>query len=293
MSETVFVEHAPAKINLTLEVLGRRVDGYHELDSLVAFARDAGDRIELRPGGAPEITVAGSFARAITGENIISRAVVALTRYGVRAGSIVLDKQLPIASGIGGGSADAAAVLRAARRAFPHMAGRVPWAEIAAELGADVTPCLEGRPLRIVGTGTHVEPVSALPELAVVLINPMAPVPADKTARVFRTLGLQAGASLRSPEAMQPLPHFAIAADLVAFIRQRQNGLTAAATAVVPAISSVIAALERHPDCRVARLSGAGPTCFGVFDTMDAAKAAAVALSASHPGWWVVPTRLG
>lgn len=295
---TVIVEAAPAKINLTLEVRGRRTDGFHDLDSLVAFALDAGDRLEMRPEEPPSLVTRGTFASSILGENIVAKAIAALERHCLHPGAIVLDKQLPVASGIGGGSADAAALLRAAQRAYPAAADRIPWTWIAASLGADVTACLASRPLRIVGTGTHVEPLNGLPELAAVLVNPLATVPADKTARVFRTLGLQPGMSrpdavTRYPEGGGERPVFADAASLVGYMLERQNGLATAAMTVVPAIAEVLAALEAMTGCRVARLSGAGPTCFGILDTMMAAVEAAEQLKLQHPDWWVVPTRLG
>ena len=291
MIGSVFIEAAPAKINLTLEVLGRRADGYHELDSIVTFARNVGDRIELRPEDGSGIMVVGPFSSSIMGENIVARAISALAGYGITGGAVIVDKRLPVASGIGGGSADAAAALRAARRAFPNSANAVPWTDIAASLGADVTACLADAPLRIVGTGSHIQLLPSLPMLHAVLVNPMTPVPADKTARVFQTLGLQTGkASRHRPDS---LPAFDDARALMTFIAGKRNDLTAAAASVVPAIVDVLATLEASPGCQVARLSGAGPTCFGVFDTMEVAQSAALRLRVAHPTWWVEPTRLG
>lgn len=290
MTASGVIEFAPAKINLTLEVIGRQRDGYHSLDSLVVFASDVGDRIEINPDGPSGITTIGPFAGSIAGENILARAVLALGRYGVSCGGICLDKQLPVASGIGGGSADAGALLRAARRIYPERADCVPWPQIAASLGADVTACLLNKTLRIVGTGTEVEPVPSLPILHAVLINPMVPVPGDKTARVFRTMGLQPAAI--APNPISPLPTFGASQALIAFIARSRNGLTKAAAEVVPAITDVLRALDAIPGCRVARLSGAGPTCFGLFDDSQAASLAAETIRGAHPYWWVKATRL-
>ncbi|MBX9589045.1 MAG: 4-(cytidine 5'-diphospho)-2-C-methyl-D-erythritol kinase, partial [Hyphomonadaceae bacterium] len=179
-------ELAPAKINLTLAVRGRRADGYHELESLVTFA-DIHDAVVLEPGAEGSVTVAGAFAQYIGGENLLIRALALLREAepGLRLGSVRLEKNLPVAAGLGGGSADAAALLRAVRRANPKHAGGVPWLEIAARLGADVPVCLGARPALMWGIGEKIAPVPRLPPLHAVIVNPRLPLP---TADVFAAL---------------------------------------------------------------------------------------------------------
>ncbi len=284
------IEPAPAKVNLTLRVLGRRTDGMHEVESLVAFARDVCDRIELQPSAAGGLHVSGPFADAIVGANILDSAVDALQRNGLALGAISLVKNLPVAAGIGGGSADAAALLRAARKAYVHVPRAIPWAKIAAALGTDVPICVASTPALVSGTGQRIATIARFPPLHAVLVNPMAAVPTDKTARVFRALGLQA---VLVPAADTPLPPtFRDAVDVMAHVASQRNDLTEAARTVVPEIGNVLEALAALPDCRVCRLSGAGATCFGLFDTATEADAAAAALMGLHPSWWVRPTLL-
>ncbi len=288
---TLIQEPAAAKINLTLDVLGRRGDGYHELYSLVVFARDAGDILTLAPASATSLTITGPFASAIEGTNILDRAIEALRQVGVNVGAVALSKHLPIASGIGGGSTDAAALLRAVRRALRDAGDRVPWPDIAARLGADVPVCVTDRPAWMSGAGERVEAIVPFPMLAAVLVNPLAAVPADKTAQVFRALGLAPGARLSTSESPQR-PEFASSSDVIGFVRSHPNALTQPACSVVPSIRAVLTALDATARCRVARMSGAGPTCFGLFDDQEAAIGAAAELTAAHPRWWVRSTRL-
>lgn len=288
---TLIAETAPAKVNLTLKVVGRRADGLHEIESLVVFARDAGDHLELSPAGPAGLWVIGPFAQAIVGTNIVTHAVEALRRSGLNLGAITLVKNLPVASGIGGGSADAAALLRAARSAHAHAARAIPWRDIAAALGADVPACVASTPALVTGTGDRIQPIADFPLLQAVLVNPMVAVPADKTARVFRALGLPA--VLAPSERATPSPMFSDAADVLSHVARHGNDLTTAARTIVPAIDAVLSALDALPGCRVSRLSGAGATCFGLFETAAEAKAASAALERSHPDWWIRPTRLG
>lgn len=286
-------ELAAAKVNLTLEVLGRRVDGMHELQSLVVFARDIGDLVTLDVGAPPGLTVTGPFAGAIVGENLIARALQRLAEVGagLRLGRVVLDKRLPVAAGIGGGSADAGALLRAVKRANPATAARVDWTTLAAALGADVPVCLAGSASLVSGAGEAVRPVAITSPLAVVLVNPMVPVPADKTRQVFQALGLARDGRLAAPGVVPG--RLDGTREIVALMARTGNGLTEAASRVVPAIGAVLAALEATEGCRIARLSGAGPTCLGVFDQREAAASAARLLSARHAKWWVRSTLLG
>ena len=275
-------------------MFGRREDGYHELESLVAFARDIADRITLWPGAVPpQVTCSGPFAAGIAGPNLVAVALAKAARSEPRLllGSVELEKSIPVAAGIGGGSADAAAVLRALLAANPDLAASVDWPALAAALGADVPVCLDLRPQVMRGIGDVLSPMPELPELAAVLINPLLPVPADKTAQVFHRLNATALAAL-GPERITP-PHFAGRTSLLSHMRATGNDLLAPARAVVPAIDAMLAALNAAPGCESAQLSGGGPTCFGIFPDMAAARAAARSLSAAHPSWWIAPTRLG
>jgi 4-diphosphocytidyl-2-C-methyl-D-erythritol kinase len=291
---TVVTERARAKINLTLSVLGRRRDGYHAVLSLVAFA-DAGDDVRLDPAAPTGLTVTGPFAMAIAGPNLIETAqrLIADAAPGLSVGHVSLVKNLPVASGIGGGSSDAAAVLRAIRKAHPEATAHVDWFGLARTLGADVSVCFADRAVWMSGAGETLHPLDPpLPPLDAVLVNPQAPVPADKTARVFRALGAPA----LGPEdngVTSAIPTLPDRAELLALLARTVNDLEAPATAIVPQIEDVIAALEACPGVHMARLSGAGPTCFAICDDAASAKAAAAALAAAHPGWWVAPTRIG
>lgn len=280
------VEIARAKINLTLRVLGRRPDGYHELDSLVTFA-SAGDRLRYTPGAEPVVTVEGPFASDITGENLVARALRLLAQRhpALRLGAVHLEKNLPVASGIGGGSADAAALLRLVRADNPGAADAVPWTVLARELGADVPVCLAGRPARMGGVGEIVETLAALPALPAVLVNARQPL---ATADVFRALAsgpVKEGAVVAAPLA------FPSREALVEYVRVAGNTLETPAIALQPVIGEVKAALAAASGCLVAGMSGSGATCFGIF-TDAAAEAAASRLRRDRPAWWVVATEL-
>lgn len=291
---TVITERARAKINLTLSVLGRRPDGYHALLSLVAFA-SAADDVTLDPNAPTGLTVSGPFATAIAGANLAEAAqrLVAEETPGLSVGHITLVKNLPVAAGVGGGSADAAAVLRAIRAAHPAATTQINWSALARRLGADVPVCLANRAVWMSGAGETLHGLDTpLPALDAVLVNPQAPVPADKTARVFRALGAptlsNAGAAV--PSAIPAIPD---RAELLALMARTGNDLEAPATAVVPEIENVISALEGCAGARVVRLSGAGPTCFAIFDDQATAEAAAATLASGHPGWWIAPVVIG
>jgi 4-diphosphocytidyl-2-C-methyl-D-erythritol kinase len=286
---TAIRETARAKINLTLSVLGRRPDGYHEIESLVTFA-DPGDVITLQPGAEPVVTTGGPFADAITGPNLLDKALALLRRAepSLRLGAVALEKNLPVAAGLGGGSADAAALLRAVRRANPDFAARVPWQAIAAELGADVSVCLAGRPALISGIGDKVEPLAhGLPPMAGVLVNPGLPLP---TAAVYQALDARPAPSHRPP-ATAPGP-FADIDALIDYIRARGNDLEAAARSLLPVAADLKAALAAMQGCLYAGLSGSGPTSFGIFADEGGAARAAVSVAAAHPDYWVRSARL-
>lgn len=273
---------APAKLNLYLHVLGRRADGYHDLESLVAFV-DIGDTLHAVPAPEFSFAVTGPMAPAFacddSEDNLCVRAARALaTHLGRRPDvSLTLTKRLPVASGIGGGSADAAATLRL----LCHLWGTaVPEDELAAiglSLGADVPACLAGVAAEMRGVGERVRPVAALPPAAVVLVNPGV---ALATARVFRDWR---GPGKAAPEWSPPSHVAALAAQLT----QRRNDLTDAALGHEPAIAEVLEALAARPDCLLARMSGSGATCFGLFESAAVAEAAAQVMQAMHPTWWV------
>jgi 4-diphosphocytidyl-2-C-methyl-D-erythritol kinase len=290
-------EFAPAKVNLTLRVLGRRGDGYHELESLVTFA-DVGDQVSLQPDAPGTVVVDGPFAGEIEGENLLSRTLALLRDIdpSLRLGRAEMTKNLPVAAGLGGGSADAGALLRAVRRANSERAGAVDWVGVAAQLGADVAVCLQGRPAWMCGRGEIVHALrgghgGSGAGIDCVLANPRTPL---STAQVFGALQAsaldpaQASTRDRAPVAGP----FADLHDLLAYVQAQGNDLEAPALRLLPRIAEVKAALAAQPGCRLAAMSGSGPTCFGLFANSDAAERAAVGLCTAQPGWWVVTTVL-
>lgn len=227
---TPIAERARAKINLTLRVLGRRVDGYHALESLIVFA-DVGDNVLFEPGPETGVEVTGPCASAIAGSNLVDTALQRLSAAdpALTLGRVLVEKRLPIAAGIGGGSADAAAVLRAVRRINPTSS--INWSQLAASLGADVSVCLQDRASLVWGVGEHVEPVVALPRLCAVLVCPQSAAPFGKTRSVFARLSVPAAGVEPSPA---PLPAFPDAQALMAYMRSVGNDMRAAAHAVLP-----------------------------------------------------------
>ena len=287
---SVFIEFAPAKINLTLRVLGKRPDGYHELESLVAFA-DVGDYLTLDISKSVGLTMSGPFAASIAGANLVE---VVLRRLEIEApqlrlGAVHLEKNLPVAAGIGGGSADAAALIRAVQRANPEDVETLDWKAFALRIGADVPVCLVSHLSWMRGIGEIVAPLkfSKPVRIDAIVVNPLVPMPEDKTAQVFR-----AYAAEPNPNAGQPENHPGIhnREDLLKFILLgRKNDLQFAAWQTFPAINEVIRAVHdvMQPGGRVARMSGAGPTIYAIFDDAKNAASAAASLQRAHPGWWV------
>lgn len=278
---------APAKLNLYLHVLGRRDDGYHLLDSLVAFA-DIADVVTARPASALSIEVAGPFAGGLQGdarENLVWRAAAALAaRAGIEPGAaLALEKNLPVASGIGGGSSDAAAALRALGELWRLDLGERQFQGLAQSLGADVPVCLFGEPAWIGGIGEIVAPAPPLPPCWVVLANPGVSL---ATPEVF---GAHTGA-FSEPARFETAP--VDAAALARLLETRRNDLAAPALALAPEISDVLRALEAEPGALLARMSGSGATCFALFAGESAAEAAQRRLRAAHSGWWVAAGKL-
>ena len=281
-------ELARAKVNLSLKVLGRRSDGYHELASLVTFAA-CGDRVRLSPGTPCRVTVTGPFAGDIVGENLLQRTLVLLHAAApeLRLGAVALEKELPVAAGLGGGSADAAALLRCVRRANPERERCIPWRHLALRLGADVPMCLDGVPAFVSGIGERSLPVAGLPQMYAVLANPRLPLP---TSRVFAALAAPpAGPHGRAPA---PPPTPSDIESVAAFMRTHGNALEPPAMALLPAVSELKAALAALPGCRIAAMSGSGATCFGLFASAAAARAGAALLAARQPRYWVVAAAL-
>lgn len=293
-----FFEIARPKVNLTLRILGKRPDGYHALASVVAFANGPSDRLKLDCARRRGVTVTGPFAGSIAGVNLLETVLDLVADAAgaapaslppLRLGHVHLEKCLPVAAGIGGGSADAGALLRAIRTANPELATVIDWNAIALRLGADVPVCLLNRAAFMTGVGEQLTPLADLSQLPVVLANPLVPVPADKTARVFRALAAE---PLPGNNA-EPLPPHGISLERLITLIETGNDLQRAACDVVPAIADVLQELRSTPGCRVAVMSGAGPTCFGVFDDQSATRSAAQQLSARHPKWWIAAADLG
>jgi 4-diphosphocytidyl-2-C-methyl-D-erythritol kinase len=272
-------ETAPAKVNLFLHVVGRRPDGYHLLDSLAVFP-GIGDTLRAAPADSLSLALEGPFGGSLQAvpDNLVLRAARGLAALtGVWAGArLTLVKTLPVASGIGGGSADAAAALRLLGRLWSVAPAAAALGALASRLGADVPVCLVGRPSRMGGVGEVLSPAPDLPAFGLVLVNPGVAVSTPDVFRA-RTGGFSARATLPSgwPDAA------AMARDLAALT----NDLEPPAVALCPAIATVLAALRTTPGCLLARMSGSGATCFGVF--ADPAAAAAAAEAVRRPGWWV------
>jgi 4-diphosphocytidyl-2-C-methyl-D-erythritol kinase len=278
---------APAKLNLYLHVLGRREDGYHRLDSLVAFA-DIADSVTARTAPALSLEITGPFAGTLQGdlrENLVWRAAVALAeRAGIEPkAAITLEKNLPVASGIGGGSSDAAAALKALGELWRLDLGERKFQGLAQGLGADVPVCLFGETAWLGGIGEAVAPAPTLPPCGVVLVNPGVSL---ATSAVFKA---RAGA-FSEPARFEILP--ADAAALARLLEARRNDLAAPAIALVPEVAPVLRALEAERGALIARMSGSGAPCFALFADADAAEAAARHFSTANPGWWVAAGKL-
>ena len=267
----VITEFAPAKLNLALHVTGQRADGYHLLDSLVVFAA-AGDQLRLEPGPL-SLGIDGPFAAGLSSDENLCLDAARLAGMEAR---ITLTKNLPVASGLGGGSADAAAVLRGLAR----MGAPLPAAPEG--LGADVPVCLAGRPARMRGVGEQISPLPELPDLHLVLINPRQPV---STPEVFR------GLARKDNPPLPDLPARFDLTGLIGYLALCRNDLEEPAMALCPAIAKVLRALADE-GALLARMSGSGASCFGIFDSARAAGLAAYRIGASYEDWWITATGL-
>ncbi len=278
---------APAKLNLYLHVVGRRSDGYHLLDSLVAFA-DIGDVLTVYPAPELALDLAGPFARDLGGDskdNLVWRAAELLAHRLGRAASarIHLEKNLPVASGIGGGSSDAAAALKALDALWQGGLGQAGLASLGRGLGADVPVCLAGKTSWLGGIGEEVAPAPKLPLSWLVLVNPGKALPTAAVFKARRGPYADPARFVRAPASV---------AALAALLKSRGNGLTDAAQELVPEIGTALDLLEACPGALIARMSGSGATCFALFAARAEAAAAARRLKSQKPGWWVASGRL-
>lgn len=292
-SEAEVVETAPAKINLALHVTGQRADGYHLLDSIVTFAEDACDRLTLTPAEQDSFALGGRFGAQLsanaTGQdgNLVLKARDALRSALDEQGqsappvAIMLEKNLPIASGIGGGSADAAATLRGLMRIWGATLPAEALSAITLRLGADVPMCLAGRPLRARGIGEEIEMLSAMPALSMVLANPLKGV---STPEIFRRL------TQKDNPPVGASPDGSAIGEWLAFLKTARNDLEPPARAILPEIGMISGMLEESGALFV-RMSGSGATCFGLYGDHAAAETAAAKLSRERPDWYFQATK--
>ena len=309
---------APAKINLTLRIIGRRADGFHELESLVAFA-PFGDRLTLWTDGPLDLRVSGPMAAGAgpLADNLVLRAARALAERieGLKLGRFVLFKRLPSGAGLGGGSSDAAAALRLIAKANGLGLDDPRIREAARATGADIPVCLDPRPRFMRGIGEMLSPPLALPKLGILIVHPGLALP---TAPVFKALGLAPGEPFVAPSpppSVSPPPRgvgpgVGVGGSgtavphgdgsqapkrnaLLAWLSSERNDLEKAAISIAPQIADVLSAIMGLPGCRLARMSGSGSACFGLFDSVRAAAAAARRLAAARPSWWVQAGLLG
>lgn len=287
----VLAERAPAKVNLTLRVLRRRDDGYHDLESLVAFAH-VGDRLSFTPGGEFALTVQGPNAvqAGADADNLVLKAARALAvrMPALTAGAFALEKELPVAAGLGGGSADAAAALRLLARANGLDIGDARLADAARATGSDVPVCLDPQIRLMSGVGDILSEPLGLPTLAAVLVNPGVAVPTKAVFAAWRP-------ATAPPQAtsVATWARLASADELLRFLAVQANDLEVPAITLAPSIADVLSALRRLPGCKLARMSGSGATCFGIFASAAAALRGGETLRAEHPRWWIQATALG
>lgn len=284
------VEEGRAKVNLSLRVVGRRADGYHDLESVVAFA-DCADRLTLEPGGELRLATTGPLAAACgeTSDNLVFKAAKLLADAvpNLKLGAFALDKVLPVAAGIGGGSADAAAALRLLGRLNNLSLDDPRLQEVALATGADVPVCLFSRACDMTGVGEQLLPL-ALPSMPCVMVNPRVPV---ATKDVFRELGLRNGELLVGATDVLEAPAWpeqgGSIADWVDVLETVANDLEAPALRIEPVIGDVLEVLRDSAGVKLARMSGSGATCFAIYGAAAEAHAAAENIRRDHPGWWV------
>jgi 4-diphosphocytidyl-2-C-methyl-D-erythritol kinase len=284
------IEEGRAKVNLSLRVVGRRVDGYHDLESVVAFA-DCADRLSLTPGPELRLKTTGPMAQACgaTADNLVFKAAQLLGDRvpGLKLGEFTLEKALPVAAGIGGGSADAAAALRLLARANDLALDDPRLIKVARLTGADVPVCLASRACVMTGVGETLQPLS-LPKIPCVMVNPRVPV---ATQDVFKALGLRHGELLVGVTDVIRAPAWpengASVEDWVEALVASSNDLETPATRLQPVIGEVLSALSATNGAWLARMSGSGATCFAIFENTAEAQRASQKIAFDHPGWWV------
>lgn len=281
MSKNIIRLSAPAKLNLFLHITGRREDGYHTLQSVMVFV-NTGDELKLSPHDSLYIDIEGPFAEPLDKpqDNLVYKAAQLLAaQYKIPArAKIILTKNLPVASGIGGGSSDAAATLKGLIKLWNLPDDALLLQKLALQLGADVPACLYKKPVWAEGIGEKLTALPDMPDLHFVLVNPLVPTP---TPLVFQQFGSRFSTPLQFSGRRKST------AEWIADLKIYRNDLTDAASAITPVIRDVLAALGRTKGCLLHRLSGSGATCFGIYSTAEDSKAAARALEKSHPDWWV------
>ncbi len=288
MSASSVALQAPAKVNLALHVTGRRPDGYHLLDSIAVFA-DVADRIAIEPGETFALSLSGPFSKHAPGDasDLAHRAANAFFAHTglASACSIRVEKNIPAGAGLGGGSADAAAVLAGLNQCFDAGVSTAALDALGLELGADVPMCLQGRALRARGIGEAIECLENWPPLPLVLVWPGRTV---STAEVFKSLARRDNPPLPEPPAAPRGVR-----DVAAWLATCRNDLESPACAVAPEIATVLDALRDTNGCLLARMSGSGSACFGLYEDAESAKAAAAKIAGSQPDWWVRATIAG
>jgi len=293
---SALIEEGRAKVNLSLRVVGRRADGYHDLESVVAFA-DCADRLTLEPGGELRLVTTGPLAAACgeMSDNLVFKAAKLLAEAvpNLKLGAFALEKVLPVAAGIGGGSADAAAALRLLARLNNLSLDDPRLHEVALATGADVPVCLFSRACDMTGVGEQLLPL-ALPSMPCVMVNPRVPV---ATKDVFKELGLRNGELLVGAADVLEAPAWpeegGSISDWVEVLETVANDLEAPALRIEPVIGDVLEALRESAGVKLARMSGSGATCFALFATGESARPAAERVSKARPEWWVAAATLG
>lgn len=297
------VETAWAKLNLSLKIIGKRPDGYHELSSLVVFA-GFGDQLRVERGGVFSLEVDGPEARHISGENLLTKLGTSLIAdYGngdvtEGLGRVTLTKNLPVAAGLGGGSADAGAYIRLVEKAGVARFDEADIAGFGKKFGADVPVCVASAPAFMRGIGELVEPLAHFPQMGVLMVNPRLSV---ATRDVFQRLDaplLETGMSGRGRSMKtsgcgytgESRTEFFTIEEVISFMRSTGNDLTEAAIEIAPIIGLVLEEIERTEGCLLARLSGSGATCFGLYVSEEEARVAAKELGTRHNAWWIVPS---
>lgn len=278
---------APAKINLTLHVTGRRADGYHLLDSIAVFAADAADVLSLEPAADMTLSFSGPFADALSGatDNLILKAAHLFAR---ETGASLpyhfhLEKNLPLGAGLGGGSADAAAAVRLLEQSSGKNLDSLRRKEILLEIGADVPVCDETTACRFQGVGEIITPVPQMPPLFLLLVWPNVH---SVTKDVFAKRDAGFDASMTIPARFEDIHSF------IAFLKEQENGLSKAACALYPAIEDAMHAVAATKNCLLPRMSGSGSCVFGIYETETQAKSAGELIKAGRPGWWSCVTAI-